>query len=121
MQLVDRALNELDRLAAFFEELDHTDECSADVVIALAQKSLLDEPIETLDVLLIDDFCQDSQRVCLDDIVLTLLDVLGQTGDHNEDFVLIDLELLDKDIDQASQSLMLSWTHLEKLRDVEEH
>ena len=90
-------------------------------MITLTQQRLLDEPIQTLDVLLVDDLCENAKCVSLDHVILRLLDVLAQTRDNNEDFVLVHLELLDENIDQATQVLMLSWLHLEELGHIEKH
>ena len=121
LQLIDGALDDLNRLASFLEKLDHADKCRAHVVITLAQQRLLYEPIQTLHVLLVDDLCEDTKCVCLDHVILRLLDVLAQARDDNENFVLVHLKLLDEDIDQATKVLMLGWLHLEELCHVEKH
>ena len=121
LQLVDRFLNQLNGLGALLEEFDHTDEGSTHVVVRLAQQGLFDEPIETLHVLLVDNLGEDTQGVCLDNIVVRLLDIFVEAGNDNEDLVLVDLKLLDEDIDQATESLVLVRRHREQLRHVEEH
>jgi len=50
-----------------------------------------------------------------------LLEIFGKARYHNEDFVLLDLEFFDKDIDQASEVDVLRWRHLEEFSHVEEH
>ena len=71
-------------------------------MITLAQESLLDKTIQTLNVLLINDFCQDSESVSLNHVIVTLLDIFGQARDDDKDFVLIDLKLFDEDVHEAS-------------------
>ena len=51
-------------------------------MFTLAEESLLDDFVKTLHILLIDDFGQNSERVCLDHIVLCLLNVFVETRDH---------------------------------------
>ena len=90
-------------------------------MIALTQQSLLDEAVKTLNVLLVNNLGENSERICLDHVVVGLLDILAEAGDDDEHFVLIDLELLDEHVDQAAKILVLLWSHLEKLCHIEEH
>ncbi len=49
------------------------------------------------------------------------MDVFTEARYNNEDFILIDFQLLDKDIYESSEVLVLRRVHLEQLGDVEEH
>lgn len=71
-------------------------------MIAFADQGLLNKAIETLHVLFVNDLCEDSESVGLNHVVVTLLDIFAQTRDDNEDFILVDFELFDKDVDQPA-------------------
>ena len=77
-------------MTALLEELDHGYESGADIVIALGEQSLFDETIKTLHILFVNNFGEDTERVCLDHIVVTLLDVLAKARDDDEDLILVD-------------------------------
>lgn len=100
------------------------DNCGADDVVALVDEGLPQELLDVLDVLLVDDFCQYSERVGLEHVVLRDLHVLRQTADHDEHFVLVDIELLDEYVHQSPQVLVqlvsLRLRDLEELGHIEE-
>ena len=90
-------------------------------MVALAQEGLLDDLVQTLDILFINDLGEDPEGVCLDHVVFGLLDVLVEAGDDDEDFVFTDFELLDEDVDEAAESLVVTGAHLEELCHIKEH
>ena len=90
-------------------------------MVTLVIEGLLDELLETLNVLLINDLREDAERVRPDDLGVALLDVLRQTRDHNEHFVFRDLQFLDEDVNEPSQELVHCRWHLKQLCHIEKH
>ena len=90
-------------------------------MVTLIHQRLLNELLQTLHVLLINDLSQHSQSICTHDLILGLLDVFREAGNHDEHLIFSHVQLLYEDVDQASQVLVHVGRHLEKFCDVEEH
>jgi hypothetical protein len=60
-------------------------------MVTLVIESLFNKLFQALHVLFIDDLCQHTECICSHYFIITLLDVLAQTRDHNENFVLTNL------------------------------
>lgn len=90
-------------------------------MVTLIHQRLLNELLQTLHVLLINDLGQHSQCIRTHDLILGLLDIFREAGNHNENLIFSYVQLLYEDVDQASQVLVHIGRHLEKFGDIEEH
>jgi len=94
-------------------------------MITLVDKSLSQELLDVLKILFFDNLGQGSESVCLKHVIISLLNIFGQTTDNDEHLVFIYVQLLDEHVDKSSQVLIklisLRLRNLEKLGDVEKH
>jgi len=93
-------------------------------VLALVNKRLPQRFLDVLDILLINDLSENSQRVRLEHVVLSLLNIFLEAGNDDEHFVFADFQLFDEDVDEPPQISIklvpLALWNLEKLGNVEE-
>jgi hypothetical protein len=85
---------------------------------------LSQELLHVLDILLINNLCEDSECIGLKNIIIIILDVFCETADDNEYLVLTNIEFFNEDVNQPSQILVvfvsLRLRNLEEFSDVEE-
>lgn len=90
-------------------------------MITFTQQSLLDELVQTLHILFVHNFGENSERVRLDHLIFGLLYVFGEARDNNKNFIFVHLELLDEHVDESTQILVLLGTHLEQFCHIKKH
>jgi hypothetical protein len=95
-------------VATLLVKLNHGDKSRTHDVLTLVHKSLLNEFIQGLDVLIVDDVGQDPEGVSFDHLGISHLDVFTQARNHDKNFLLVDLEFLDEDIDESAEVLVES-------------
>jgi hypothetical protein len=95
-------------VATLLVELNHRDESRTHDVLTLVHQSLLNEFIQGLDVLIVDDVCQDPEGVSFDHLRISHLDVFTQARNHDKNFLFIDLEFLDEDVNESTEVLVES-------------
>jgi hypothetical protein len=75
-------------------------------VLAFINQGLPQELLNILKVLLVNDFGQNPQSICLEHIIIGQLNVLSQATNDDEHFVFTDIQLLDEHVDQSPQVLV---------------
>jgi len=111
-------------MSSLFKEVDVRYCSSTHDMVALVDESLSQELLNVLQILLVDDLGKHSQSIGLEHVVVSQLNILRQTTNDNEDFILVHIQLLDQHIYQSSQVLIqlisLRLWYLEQFGDIEE-
>ena len=81
-------------MSGFLEQVNVGHNCSTDYMLTLVDQSLPEELLNVLDVLLINDLGENSQSICLEHVIVSELDILRQTTDHNKYFVFAHIKFL---------------------------
>lgn len=87
---------------------------------AFVIQGLLNEFLESLNILFIDNFGQNSECVSFDYIWISLLDVFAKAWDNDEDLAFRYFKFFNEDVNQSAEVLVLGWVSLEKFSNVEE-
>lgn len=94
-------------------------------VVAFVDKSLSQELFDVLQILFFDNFGQSSESICLKHVIISLLNIFGQTTDNNKYLIFIYVKFLNEHVHKSSQVLIkfisLWLRNLEKFGNIEEH
>jgi hypothetical protein len=117
LEFVGRLFGNFCRVSFLFVKIDMRNDSSADHVVVFVNQSLSQELLDVLEVLLLNNLGENSESICLEDIVIGELDVLEETRDDNEDFVFADVQFLQQKLSIKScqpLTLISTYTSLRK-------
>ena len=75
-------------------------------MLALINQSLPHELLNILNILFINNLGKDSEGISFEHIVISQLDIFGQTGNDHKHFIFIHIKLLDEHVNQPSNVLV---------------
>jgi hypothetical protein len=106
LKLIDGLFDHLSGMPSLFPEIDVRNHSCTDNVLALVDKCLSHKLLNILDVLLINNFRENSQSVCLEHIIVDELHIFGEARDYDEHLVLVNMKLFDQNVNESSQVLI---------------
>lgn len=111
------------RAPFLLEQVDVRNYCGGLHVNGLVNQSLSQKLFDVLNILLIDDFGQDSECVGLEHIILSSLNIFLETGYDYEDFIFTNVQFFDENVNKSPQVLVklipLRLRDLEKFGHIE--